>query len=130
MVVTEPKVSTDGSLRTSACTATMRRAPRASSTVTTAGKASGMAATARLMAVTAISGGQQDQHHEVFELIRQQSQWTTLDLVLQLGGAVVSYSPLCLRMRQAVSRVHRVLIQQVLHFALMPWGRGRVFNHE
>ncbi len=55
MVVTEPSVSTDGRRRTSACTATMRRAPRASSTVTTAGSASGMAATARLMAVSAIS---------------------------------------------------------------------------
>jgi len=57
MVVTEPKVSTDGKRRTSALTATMRRAPRANSTVTTAGSASGMAATARLMAVSAISSG-------------------------------------------------------------------------
>lgn len=57
MVVTEPSVPTDGRRRTSACTATMRRAPRASSTVTTAGNASGMAATARLMAVRAMSSG-------------------------------------------------------------------------
>ena len=57
MVVTEPSVSTEGSRRTSALTATMRRAPSASSTVTTAGSASGMAATARLMAVRAISSG-------------------------------------------------------------------------
>ena len=57
MVVTDPSVSTDGRRRTSACTATMRRAPRASSTVTTAGRASGMAATARLMAVSAMSRG-------------------------------------------------------------------------
>ena len=57
MVVTEPSVSTDGRRRTSACTATMRRAPSASSTVTTAGSASGIAATARLMAVSTISSG-------------------------------------------------------------------------
>jgi acetyl-CoA acetyltransferase len=35
----------------------MRRAPNASSTVTTAGSASGIAATARLVAVSAISKG-------------------------------------------------------------------------
>ena len=57
MVVTEPSVSTEGRRRTSALTATMRRAPSASSTVTTAGSASGMAATARLMAVSAMSSG-------------------------------------------------------------------------
>ena len=54
ITVTEPRVSTAGRRRTSALDFTSRRAPIASSTVTTAGKASGMAATARLMAVSAI----------------------------------------------------------------------------
>ena len=57
MKVTEPKVSTDGRRRISAFCDTMRRAPSASSTVTTAGSASGIAATARLMAVKIISTG-------------------------------------------------------------------------
>ena len=51
MVLTEPSVSTAGRRRISALKSAMRRAPMASSTVTTAGSASGMAATARLMAV-------------------------------------------------------------------------------
>ena len=54
ITLTEPSVSTLGRRRTSACTAASRRAPSASSTVTTAGRASGMAATARLRAVSAI----------------------------------------------------------------------------
>ncbi len=57
MVLTEPSVSTDGSRRTSAFCPTMRRAPSASSTVTTAGSDSGMAATARLTAVRIMSTG-------------------------------------------------------------------------
>ena len=55
MTLTEPSVSTLGNRRTSAFTPISRRAPSASNTVTTAGSASGMAATARLMAVSAIS---------------------------------------------------------------------------
>ncbi len=55
MTLTDPSVSTLGRRRTSAFTPTNRRAPRASKTVTTAGNASGMAATARLIAVSAIS---------------------------------------------------------------------------
>ena len=55
--VTEPKVSTEGRRRTRAFSDTMRRAPSASNTVTTAGNASGIAATARLTAVRIISTG-------------------------------------------------------------------------
>ena len=53
--VTEPSVSTAGKRRMRACCFTIRRAPRARDTVTTAGSASGMAATARLRAVMNIS---------------------------------------------------------------------------
>ncbi len=55
ITLTEPSVSTLGRRRTSAFTVTSLRAPSANSTVTTAGSASGMAATARLIAVSAIS---------------------------------------------------------------------------
>jgi hypothetical protein len=55
ITLTEPSVSTLGRRRTSALARTSRRAPSASSTVTTAGSASGIAATARLIAVSAIS---------------------------------------------------------------------------
>ena len=47
MKVTEPKVSTAGSFRTSALCFTIRFAPCANAMVTTAGKASGRAATAK-----------------------------------------------------------------------------------
>ena len=57
MTVTEPSVSTAGSLRTSALRRAMRRAPSASATVTTAGRPSGMAATARLTATRNIVSG-------------------------------------------------------------------------
>ena len=53
--VTEPRVSTAGSQRTSAECRAIRNAPMASATDTTAGKDSGMAATARLTASTTIS---------------------------------------------------------------------------
>ncbi len=48
--VTDPSVSTAGSLRTRAFRRAIRRAPRARATVTTAGSPSGIAATARLTA--------------------------------------------------------------------------------
>jgi len=51
ITVTEPSVSTAGSLRTRARRWAMRPAPSASAIVTTAGSPSGMAATARLTAV-------------------------------------------------------------------------------
>ena len=53
--VTEPSVSTAGSRRTIALRAAIRRAPSARLSVTTAGRDSGTAATARLIAVTTIS---------------------------------------------------------------------------
>ena len=55
MYVTEPSVSTAGSRRIRACLATIFRAPRARVITTTAGSASGIAATARLTAVMNIS---------------------------------------------------------------------------
>ena len=55
MAVTEPSVSTAGSLRIRALRRTMRCAPRARAMVTTAGRPSGTAATARLTAVRNIS---------------------------------------------------------------------------
>jgi len=55
ITLTEPSVSTAGRRRISAWKSAMRRAPTASSTVTTAGSASGIAATARLMAVISIT---------------------------------------------------------------------------
>ena len=63
MYVTEPSVSTAGSRRISAFCRTIRRAPSASETVTTAGSASGIAATARLTAVRniRISGSPREQ---------------------------------------------------------------------
>ena len=51
MTETEPSASTAASRRTTALRSAMRRAPTASATVTTAGRPSGMAATARLTAV-------------------------------------------------------------------------------
>ncbi len=65
------------------------------------------------------SGGQQDQHHEVFELVRQQSQRAASHLILQRVGAVVCQSALGFRMGQTVASVHHLLIQQVFHFALI-----------
>ncbi len=56
MVVTDPRVSTAGSRRTSALRRAIARAPNASATVTTAGRASGIAATARLTAVRSMIG--------------------------------------------------------------------------
>ncbi len=53
--VTEPRVSTAGSLRTRALRPAIRRAPSARLRVTTAGSDSGTAATTRLIAVTTIS---------------------------------------------------------------------------
>ena len=55
MKLTEPSVSTAGSRRTKALRRAMARAPRASIIVITAGRASGMAATARLSAVSSMS---------------------------------------------------------------------------
>ena len=55
MKLTEPSVSTAGSRRTRALRRAMARAPRASIIVITAGRASGMAATARLSAVSSMS---------------------------------------------------------------------------
>ncbi len=55
MVVTEPRDSTAGSRRTRAFLCAILPAPIASATVTTAGSASGMAATARLTAVRNMS---------------------------------------------------------------------------
>ena len=57
MTVTDPSVSTAGSLRTRALRRAIRRAPRARATVTTAGSPSGMAATARLTATRNIVSG-------------------------------------------------------------------------
>ena len=57
MTLTEPSVSTAGRRRTRAWRCAMRRAPRASEMVTTAGRPSGMAATARLTAMRNISSG-------------------------------------------------------------------------
>ncbi len=54
MTVTEPSVSTAGSLRISAWRRTMRCAPRARAMVMTAGRPSGTAATARLIAVNSM----------------------------------------------------------------------------
>ena len=51
MTVTEPSVSTAGSLRMSTLRFSIRWAPRASAIVTTAGRPSGTAATAMLTAV-------------------------------------------------------------------------------
>ena len=53
--VTDPSVSTAGSRRISALRADIRRAPKASASVTTAGSDSGTAATTRLIAVITIS---------------------------------------------------------------------------
>ena len=55
MTVTEPSVSTAGSLRIRACRFSIRCAPSASAMVTTAGRPSGTTATAMLMAVMNIS---------------------------------------------------------------------------
>ena len=55
MTVTEPSVSTAGSLRMRAWRLSMRWAPRARAMVTTAGRPSGTAATAMLMAVSSIN---------------------------------------------------------------------------
>ena len=55
MVVTDPSVSTAGSFRIKALRRTMRWAPRAKLMVTTAGRPSGTAATARLTAIRNIS---------------------------------------------------------------------------
>ncbi len=55
MYVTDPSVSTAGSFRINACWRTSFRAPNASEIVTTAGNASGIAATASEMAVSSIS---------------------------------------------------------------------------
>ena len=55
MTETEPSVSTAGSRRTSARRVAMRRAPSASEMVTTAGRPSGMAATASETATRNIS---------------------------------------------------------------------------
>ena len=55
ITVTDPSVSTAGSRRITALRPAMRRAPSASETVTTAGRPSGIAATARLTAVRNIS---------------------------------------------------------------------------
>ena len=52
MTVTEPRVSTAGSLRISARRRSIRWAPRARAMVTTVGSPSGIAATAMLTAVT------------------------------------------------------------------------------
>ncbi len=54
MTVTDPKVSTAGRRRTSAFCFAILSAPSASEIVTTAGRASGTAATARLTAVRSI----------------------------------------------------------------------------
>ena len=51
MTVTEPRVSTAGSLRMRACRLSIRWAPNARAMVTTAGRPSGTAATAMLIAV-------------------------------------------------------------------------------
>ena len=55
ITVTDPSVSTLGSLRTSAFRLTMRCRPNASVNVTTAGRPSGTAATARLTEINSIS---------------------------------------------------------------------------
>ncbi len=57
ITVTEPSVSTAGSLRISALRLSMRCAPSASAMVTTAGRPSGTAATAIAIAVSSISTG-------------------------------------------------------------------------
>ena len=57
MYVTEPRVSTAGSFLIRAFCLTIFLAPRARDMVTTAGRASGMAATAREMAVSSIRIG-------------------------------------------------------------------------
>ncbi len=51
IVVTEPRVSTAGSLRIRACRFNIRREPMARAIVTTAGSPSGITATAKLTAV-------------------------------------------------------------------------------
>ena len=55
--VTDPRLSTAARRRTRAWRAAIRRAPSASATVTTAGSASGIAATARLTATRNITRG-------------------------------------------------------------------------
>ncbi len=55
---TDPSVSTAGSLRTRALRRAIRRAPKARAMVTTAGRPSGIAATARLTATRNISSGE------------------------------------------------------------------------
>ena len=57
MTLVEPSVSTAASLRTSALRRDMRSTPTASATVTTAGRPSGTAATARLTEVMNNSKG-------------------------------------------------------------------------
>ena len=57
MTVVEPSVSTAASFRSSACRRAMRITPSDSATVTTAGKPSGTAATARLIDVRKSSAG-------------------------------------------------------------------------
>ena len=69
--VTDPSVSTAGSRRTSALWWAMRRAPRARVTATTAGSASGTAATARLMAVRNISPGSSPRSRPVTNTMAQ-----------------------------------------------------------
>ena len=51
MTEVQPSVSTDGRLRTMAFFLAMRRVPRAKQVVMTAGKPSGMAATAKATAI-------------------------------------------------------------------------------
>ena len=69
--VTDPRVSTAGSRRTSALWWAMRRAPRARVTATTAGRASGTAATARLIAVRNISPGSSPRSRPVTNTMAQ-----------------------------------------------------------
>ena len=69
--VTDPRVSTAGRRRTSALWWAMRRAPRARVTATTAGRASGTAATARLIAVRNISPGSSPRSRPVTNTMAQ-----------------------------------------------------------
>ncbi len=57
MILVEPRVSTEGSFLTRACLLTILLTPRASPTVTTAGRASGIAATASATPQRNISKG-------------------------------------------------------------------------
>ncbi len=71
MTLALPRVSTAGRRRTMARLAAMRRTPAASVMVTTAGRPSGMAATARLTAIRNISSGSTRWNRPMMKITKQ-----------------------------------------------------------